>query len=607
MNKKIGHRFCLYIMFLLLGTISASAQQTITIKPEPGDMTPILREALENISEKSVKLVFEKGTYSFLPDYALEKFTYITNHGNGLKSIVFLFEDFDSVEIEGNGAEFIFHGQVAPFQFNNCGKVNVKNLILDWDIPFVFQGEVIAVDKKEGWRDLKPFTEGFSWELKNDRILFPNIDGFVFPELGSTLAFDAKHKRVAHGAWDMSSRPRWVEQRPNGILRFHEKLKQYPPIGSILNSKGDHDHNRYAPAFQVTSSKYIHFEDITIHHALGMGFLFERTENITISKCGIYVREGSDRVVSTIADATHFANCKGDILIENCTFKHMLDDGTNVHGTYVEVDKILDDHTVRIELKHFEQMGFEFAGVGDRIWFIQNPSPKRASENEVVVVSVVNEKYSELRFKNKLPENLAQGDILENKTWNPTFTMRGCIIKDHRARNIVLKTPLKILIENNEFSSMMSSVFFRGETYFWFESGAVEDVLIHNNNFEYCAYSGMEHAVLNITPRLGKSFDQTELYDRNIRFENNTIATFDNRIVWADRVDGLIITGNTIKQTKTAPSLYPDASQFDFKNCENVEVLKNTYDGTSTKVLNADTSSRERLKIKGNKGFSKFK
>ncbi|WP_139205149.1 alpha-1,3-galactosidase-related protein [Pricia antarctica] len=570
-------------------------------------MTPILREALENISEKSVKLVFEKGTYSFLPDYALEKFTYITNHGNGLKSIVFLFEDFDSVEIEGNGAEFIFHGQVAPFQFNNCGKVNVKNLILDWDIPFVFQGEVIAVDKKEGWRDLKPFTEGFSWELKNDRILFPNIDGFVFPELGSTLAFDAKHKRVAHGAWDMSSRPRWVEQRPNGILRFHEKLKQYPPIGSILNSKGDHDHNRYAPAFQVTSSKYIHFEDITIHHALGMGFLFERTENITISKCGIYVREGSDRVVSTIADATHFANCKGDILIENCTFKHMLDDGTNVHGTYVEVDKILDDHTVRIELKHFEQMGFEFAGVGDRIWFIQNPSPKRASENEVVVVSVVNEKYSELRFKNKLPENLAQGDILENKTWNPTFTMRGCIIKDHRARNIVLKTPLKILIENNEFSSMMSSVFFRGETYFWFESGAVEDVLIHNNNFEYCAYSGMEHAVLNITPRLGKSFDQTELYDRNIRFENNTIATFDNRIVWADRVDGLIITGNTIKQTKTAPSLYPDASQFDFKNCENVEVLKNTYDGTSTKVLNADTSSRERLKIKGNKGFSKFK
>ncbi len=606
MNKKFCLKFSFFLVVLLV-TITMSAQQTLVIKPEPGDMTPILREALEGISEKSVKLVFEKGTYSFLPDYALEKFTYITNHGNGLKSIIFLFDGFDSVAIEGNGAEFIFHGQVAPLQFNNCGKVNVKNLILDWDIPFVFQGEVIAVDEKEGWRDLKPFTEGFSWELKNDRILFPNIDGFVFPELGSTLAFDAKYKRVAHGAWDMSSRPRWVEQRPNGILRFHEKLKQYPPIGSILNSKGDHDHNRYAPAFQVTSSKNIHFENIIIHHALGMGFLFERTENIIMSKCGIYVREGSDRVVSTIADATHFVNCKGDILIENCTFKHMLDDGTNVHGTYVEVDEMLDDHTVRVELKHFEQMGFEFAGVGDEIWFIQNPSPKRASENEVIQVSVVNEKYIVLHFKNKLPENLAHGDILENKTWNPTFTMRGCTIKDHRARNVVLKTPLKTLIEDNEFSSMMSSIFFRGETYFWFESGAVEDVLIRNNNFEYCAYSGMEHAVLNITPRLGKSFDQTELYDRNIRFENNTIATFDNRIVWADRVDGLIISGNTIMQTKTAPALYPDAPQFDFKNCKNIEVLKNTFKGTTTKVLNADPSSGENLKIKGNKGFSKFK
>ena len=598
----------LYLSAILcLGMYTLSAQQTIHIQAQAEDMTPLVRKALENATDKNLTLVFDKGIYKFLPDYATQRYSYITNHGNGLKNIIFLLEDFDSVTLEGNGAEFLFHGQVAPFQIRNCKKLTVKNLKMDWDIPFLFQGEVLAVDETEGWRDIKPFTEGFSWELKNERILFPNIDGFAFPELGSTLAFNAEHKRVSHGAWDMSSRPRWVEKRPNGVLRFHEHLKQYPTVGSILNSKGDHDHNRYAPAFQITSSKDIYLEDITIHHALGMGFLFERTENITINNCGIYVREGSDRVVSTIADATHFANCKGDILIEDSTFKHMLDDGTNVHGTYVVIDKILDIRTVRVSLQHFEQMGFEFAASGDEIWFIQNPSPKRASENVVTSVSVVNDKYSDIVFKNKLPDNLAEGDILENKTWNPTFTMRGCTIKDHRARNIVLKTPLKTVIENNNFSSMMSSIFFRGETYFWYESGAVEDVLIQNNNFEYCAYSGMEHAILNITPRLGKTFNQTEIYDRNIRFINNNIKTFDNRIVWADRVDGLTISGNTIQQTNTAPSLHPNAHQFDFKNCDHVEIFDNTYTGGTEKVLLSDETSAKNLKFKKNKGFAKLK
>ncbi|WP_276168174.1 alpha-1,3-galactosidase-related protein [Zobellia alginiliquefaciens] len=585
-------------------TYHLAAQETIHLKAEAEDMTPLVREALENATDKNLTLVFDKGIYKFLPDYATQQYSYITNHGNGLKNIIFLLEDFDSVTIEGNGAEFIFHGQVAPFQIRNCGKLTVKNLKMDWDIPFLFQGEVLAIDKKQGWRDIKPFTDGFSWELKKDRIFFPNIDGFSFPELGSTLAFNAEHKRVAHGAWDMSSRPRWVEKRPNGVLRFHEHLKQYPAVGSILNSKGDHDHNRYAPAFQITSSKDVHLEDVTIHHALGMGLLFERTENITINNCGIYVREGSDRVVSTIADATHFANCKGDILIENSTFKHMLDDGTNVHGTYVVVDKILNDHSVRVYLQHFEQMGFEFAASGDEVWLIQQPSPKRGPENTVTNVAVVNDKYSDITFKNKLPHSLAEGDILENKTWNPTFTMRGCTIKDHRARNIVLKTPLKTVIEGNNFSAMMSSIFFRGETYFWFESGAVEDVLIQNNNFEYSAYSGMEHAILNITPRLGKDFDQTEIYDRNIRFINNNIKTFDNRIVWADRVDGLIISGNTIEQTREELSLYPNAHQFDFKNCKNVEILNNTYKGNAEKVLKTEGSSTEKIKFKRNKGFA---
>lgn len=575
----------------------------IVIKPLNGDMTSIVRNIIDKSKEKDIHLVFEKGIYKFLPDYAIGRYLEITNHGNGYKKIIFNFNKFRSVVIEGNGAEFIFHGQAMPFLFDGCKNVLVKNITIDWDIPFNFVGEVVAVNEKEGWRDIKPFKAGFSWRVRNGKLEFPNVDGFNYDKLGSTLAFDAKEKRPAHGAWDIESDPRLVEQLPNGFLRFHEKLKNYPPIGSLLDSKGDREHDRYAPAFDVRNSSNIEMNGIVIHHALGMGFLFERSQQIKIHNCGIYLKEGTNRVVSTTADATHFCNCKGSILVENCRFENMLDDGTNVHGTYVEVDEVINNRSVRIKLKHFEQMGFLFAAPTDEVWFISQPSPQRASSAVVKTVKKINEEYSEITFATPLPQGFKKGDILENKTWNPEFTMRGCTIKNHRARNIVLKTPLKTVIENNFFSSMMSAILFRGESFFWYESGAVNDVLIRNNIFEYCAYSGAEHAVLYITPRLGKSFDQTALFDRNIRFENNTIKTFDNRIVIADRVDGLVIKNNTIIKTNQATQLYPKAPLFDFRHCNNVLLKENSYTGNFETAIQTDEKSAKTLINQQNKGF----
>ena len=601
-NKK--HISGIFLVLTLLFSCVSNATEVITINHQEGDMTLAVRRAIENAKGKDIKLVFEKGNYLFHTDYAIGKYLYVTNHGNGFKKIIFNFEGFNSVEIEGNGSEFIFRGQAAPFVFEGCKKIDVRNLTLDWDIPFSFQGDVIAVNKEEQYYDLKPYKKGYSWKLKRGKIEFPGINNFNFTSLGSSLPHNKETKAVDYGAWDQLLEPNYVEKLPNGNLRFYNKnLKKFPRVGAVYQSKGDKKNNRYAPAFLVRNSKNIVFDKVVIHHALGMGFLFERSEDIDILNSGIYIREGSDRVMSIVADATHFANCKGNILIENCRLEGMYDDGTNVHGTYVMVDKILDENTVRVALKHDQQMGFEFAGVNDEVWFIKNPNPQRAETNKVTKVEVLNDYYTDLTFENSIPSDLKEGDIVENKTWNPTFTMRGNVIRDHRARNIIIKTPKKIIIEDNDLSSMMSSVMLRGETFYWFESGNVEDVVIRNNRFIHCAYGGSEHAILKVSPRLGKTFDQSIQYDRNIVFENNTIETFDNRIVWADRLDGLIIRNNSIKQTFTEKQQYPNAYMFDLINCKNVEISNNTYQGNCTKSLKADEVSKSSLKVRKNKGF----
>ncbi|PHN94040.1 alpha-galactosidase [Maribacter sp. 6B07] len=593
-------------VFVLLISNTSYATEIIHFKHTKDDMTITVRNAIEKAKEKDIKLVFEKGVYTFLTDYAIGKYLRITNHGNGFKNIIFNFDAFNSVEVEGNNSEFIFNGQAAPFIFEGCKNIKVSNLTLDWKVPFSFQGDVINVNEKEHYYDLKPYTDGYSWKLTKGQIQFPGINDFNFTSLGSTLSHNKTTKAVDYGAFDMSLNPNFVEKLPNGNLRFHDKnIKHFPRIGTVLQSKGDKKNNRYAPAFLVRNSSNVTFDKVIIHHALGMGFLFERSEDIQIQNSGIYIKDGVDRVISIIADATHFANCKGDILIENCRFEGMYDDGTNVHGTYVEIDEIINDKTVRVALRHDQQLGFEFAGNGDEIWFIKSPDPNRTEVNTVSSVKVINDIYSEITFEDKLTSDLKSGDILENKTWNPTFTMRGNTIRDHRARNIIIKTPKKIIIENNDLSSMMSSIMLRGETFYWYESGNVEDVIIQNNRFIHCAYGGAEHAVLKVSPRLRKDFDDSITYDRNIQFINNTIETFDNRIIWADRVDGLIIKNNTIKQTFTEKPQYPDAFMFDLINCKNVEISDNRYEGTSKRILQTDEESKKTLIFKKNKGLKK--
>ncbi|GAC34583.1 right-handed parallel beta-helix repeat-containing protein [Paraglaciecola polaris] len=597
MNKNLIIAVSCFV--IALSMFNANATTVIRLSPSADDMTPVLVKALQGTTDKDIKIIFEKGEYRFLADYAMERYTTVTNHDNGLKKVIFALDGYNSVEIEGNGANFIFHGRVAPFQVFNSQNITIKNLSIDWDIPFTFLAEIMAVNEKEGWRDVKPRNGSHQWALKNGKITFPNVDGFTFTELGSSLPWEADIKRVSLGAIDLKSRPTHVEKLDNGLLRIYEKLDSYPPVGSLFSSKGDRNVHRYAPAFHMKNAKNVEMSNVVVHHALGMGFLFERTEDIALRKVGVYLSEGSDRVISTIADATHFANCKGHVLIEDSRFENMLDDGTNLRGTYVMVDEVINDKTLRFKFGHFEQLGYEFAAPGDEVWLIQQPNTERQQVNIISKVNVINEEYSELTFEQTLPKNLQKGDLIENKTWYPSFTMRGTTIKNNRARNVVIKTPLKTVIEDNYFSSMMASILFRGESYFWFEAGAVGDVLIQNNHFEYNSYYGGEQAVLYITPRLGKVFNQKQLYDQNIRFINNKIDTHGGRIVWADRVDGIVVENNSIERSIHRAQLFPDAPVFEFKNSQNVTLKNNRYIGDYNVAVVVDKTSGETLKDDG--------
>lgn len=581
----------------LLVTLTLSAGKVITLPSAEGDMTPAIRKVLEQVDGGSLKLVLDGGTYFCRPDYALQKYCAVTNHGNGLKNLLFNLEGMDEVEIVGNGSRIILHGQMFPFLFERCGKVKVSDLTIDWDIPFLLQGEVTAVNPQEQWREIRLFKEGFSWTYKGGQLLFPSIDGFNYTSLGSSLVFDDEKKVVA-GALDVRSNPYRVEKRPGGVFRLYERLRYWPPVGAVVTFKGDRQHDRYAPAFDFKECSDVTLSGITVHHALGMGFLFERSRNIRLLDSQVVLPEDSDRVVSTTADATHFVNCRDRILIQGCRFENMLDDASNVHGVYLEVDEVLAPDRIRVALKHFEQWGFQFAEAGDELWFLIRPSAERRLSGRLKSIKVLNEQYAEFTFADPVPEGLSAGDVLENKTWNAAYTMRDCKIRHHRARNLILSTPCRIVIEHNEFSSMMNSLLLGGETVYWFESGAAQDVLIRNNRFIDCAYCNPQNAILFSKPKLGEGYDQHEIFTRNICFIGNTVIGPNPCLVNLTRSGHVVIRNNHLIVRPSAAVDFSSSHVIRLQDCEKVLIRGNEVEGwPDARFLSADENTAKDLKF----------
>ena len=90
---------------------------------QPGkksNMSTRMEKALAKIRKevkegKAVTLRFQSGTYHFYPEGAAERTYYISNHDqDNPKRVGLALEDMKSLTIEGNGAEFIFHGQMIP-------------------------------------------------------------------------------------------------------------------------------------------------------------------------------------------------------------------------------------------------------------------------------------------------------------------------------------------------------------------------------------------------------------------------------------------------------------------------------------------------------------
>ncbi len=546
--------------------------------PDDGkdDICAIKKALIESKNEGAKILVFKKGQYDFYPTFAGERYCYISNNDEGLKRIAFDLKDIGDLTIEGNGAEFMFHGFINPFVVEESQNIKFKNFSVDFSRTFHSEAIILGYDA-EGM-DVE-IREGFPFKIQRRTLLFTGgqeQNGILTTvskgqTYGSShmLEYDTEKRETAYKVKDFYFGD--INGFPAKSLGGR-KVRILVP--GLVGSKGNTmvfgpNHRKY-PGFVLSDSRDIVFKNVIIYHAGGMGIIGQRTHNITIDSCK--VTPSQERMLSTTADATHFVNCTGNITLTNNLFENQQDDATNIHGIYVQVVEKSADNKIIVQLKHRQQFGFDFLAPGMEVELVRGKSMITYDTATVKQVNRINKEVTEVTFNEALPDKLEIGDAIAEIREYPEVLIAGNIIRKNRARGMLLNCRGITVVENNTFHSPGAAILFEGDAFNWFEQGGVRNCVIRNNTFDNCLYGVWGKAIIDVKAGIRED-KETSRYNRNILIENNIFRIYDELpLLNAYCVDGLTWRNNTVEKTDAYPETGKSYQRFIVNYSDNVDI-----------------------------------
>lgn len=548
-------KYILHSIFalMLISSYTVNAQSNVVHVESVAngeDATPIVMDALRKVKEKNAKkLVFAKGTYNFYPDFASERYVFVSNNDEGLKRIVFDLSDFQNLEIDGQGSSFIFDGFVSPFLLSNSNNISFKNFSIDFKRTFHSEGKIIAAYKDS--LDIS-FSEDYPYIVDNNKLLFTGhkIIGkdnggapkrLIYP-FWHLLEYEATKREPAPEARDyLNVQNMKVKELAPGTVRiFFPNLRGTAGNTMIFNAT-----DRLSPGFTVSDSETINFKNVTIHHAGGVGILGQRSKDIFLDSIKVLPSPG--RMVSTTADATHFVNCKGKITLQNSIFESMMDDATNIHGIYGKITDIISPTELLVKLIHYQQFGFDFLKPNVEVEIANAESLNTYGNNIVKSSKRLNKEYTRVTFTKPIVADVKVGDVIAYSEEYPDVLMKNCRVLKNRARGILLGSRGKIIIEDNYFHTQAPAINLEGDGRFWFEQAGVRDLTIRNNMFDNCNYSFMLGlGVITASSGIEESKKSISRYNRNILIEDNTFKIFNPNILSMYSIDNLTYKNNKV-------------------------------------------------------------
>ncbi|WP_302015651.1 NPCBM/NEW2 domain-containing protein [uncultured Akkermansia sp.] len=535
------------------------------------DQGPALRSAISALRKQGGGvLTIPRGVYHFYPEGALNMSFNISNHDQPLIHPVCVpLTDLRNVRVEGNGSLFLFHGKVIPLLVMDSENVSINRLAVDYERSWCTEARVVNVDDKSTEVEIDKKT--YPYEIRNDRFVFLG-EGWE-EGMGSCMAFEKGTGHIIANTSDIGWNGR-VEPLGGNRLRLDWDLKQKGiKQGDTLVLR---NYNRPHPGCVVYRAQKTRLEDVAIHQSSGMALLVQRSKDFLMKGGGVFIRKGTGRVHTAGADATHFSNTRGEIIVEKALFEGMMDDAINVHSTCLGITEVVDSRTLKCRYMHGQAVGFEVFLPGEKIRFINGPTLEPGSTGTVKTAVKKSSTELVITLEEPLPAEVKAGDAVENADFYPSVVFRNNIVRNNRARGSLFTTPERVLVEGNLFDhSSGSAILLAGDAQGWYESGACHEVVIRRNTFINNLTSRYQftNAIISIYPEVKQLDKQKAYYHRNVLIESNVFKTFDVPLLFAISTDHLKFINNRIIYNKDFKGW--GQKPFQFRRCADILIKNN--------------------------------
>lgn len=514
------------------------------VQIRPGKFTETLRPSGQGTAEKPIDIRFAAGEFDFWPDNAMKLKLHISNDNDDPytpKAIALLADGVRHMRVTGDHSDIYVHGKMIQTMFDHAEDIELSGLAFDYRRPTVSEFTVVEVAADhadvEVCRDSKYVIEDgrLAWLGDGWR-----SDGGAAQEYDPT---DNRLRGLGFGDNPLGGITK-VEELGSCKLRLFFESNPGLVKGHVLQFR---EVFRDCSGGLVNRCKNITWRDCAYHFMHGLGIVSQFSENLTFDHVVFAPRAGSGRIHAGWADLLHFSGCRGAIQVLDCQMSGTQDDPINVHGTHLRVVGRPEANKILVRFMHPQTYGIEAFTAGDEIEFVSHTTLRAYAANVVKQVEPRNDKDIILTLENDAPANIAPNDVIENVTWTPEVVVRGCTVSVDSCRGFLLATRRPIVIENNTFTkTSMSAILIADDANFWFESGPVRDVAIHNNRFIKCAEPVIRIAPENLTAR------PNEPVHENIKIIGNDFDLLGGSAIAAKSVKGLTITDNRFS-TKTLP------------------------------------------------------
>lgn len=469
------------------------------------------------------------------------------------------FHNLTDVHINGNGSTVICNNQEQAFSFYNCVRLELHDLVVDYDPLCFTQGEITAVADDGSWFDIR-IDEGYPLTgLVANRIQFydPATRQLKHNSITTYTSNYSGLKQLGHNLFRAVKKGTWSAGEQVGDL-------------VVLDVRTDKK-NAGVHTIMLNKCYNMKLENVTVYGSNTFSF-FEKEcyaneyKNCVVDR-GPMPQGIKPRLRSGNADGIHSSQAIKGPTVTGCKVGHNGDDCIIVCGRSfpvgsADVGKGTIDLVTRETNPVFRRgdrlvvVGYDGKRKGElRLLSIDRFEPSEEQRNAVIngYPSLLSKPSYKLGFRLKvknIPFEIRPGDIV----FNASAVGDGFLIKDNevghvRSRGILIKGINGIVSSNKITGCAMQGILMSPEIQ-WMGGGFSSNVQIIGNTINECMFERsnphMPPGALTLIYTTGDAQVAGPGAFINITVQNNKVTDSPYPAIVATSVDGLKMSDNEV-------------------------------------------------------------